>query len=576
MTAMSKLSAFPQSPLARHPGLLLRKFASRLGWYRDDAPGPSPGPVRALYPRHWTRSLRAWLQHVPLQLPPHPFNRVFGQDFDEALLLRLCREGPERGVQGLTGDIKLIWDYSRGHALFTNAAADPAQVSACGRFLQRWVATNSDTNGPAWSCAMDTAIRAVNWILADAMFDGALGETLGRLDFDRWVWRHGHSIWRRLEARLVSSNHYLANLLGLVVAGSVFPQDAMAGRWLSFARQEFPRALLAQTRSDGGLNEASLRYHAFVTEMALLYRLVLGTPWPTAAENRLREMCQIAADFKDATGDLFPFGDDDSGRVLGVDFVSPMGRAEILLRLAKAVTGLDFNASSGTERLDSGWWIRRPGDFTVALDFGGAGLHGSGSHAHNDDFSICLEWRNRPVIVDSGTYLYTSDPEARNRFRSTRAHNTLIIDGREQRPLTASLFAMPGQDTAFHAMPREDGVWAFTRLAVPGVTHRREVRAGTAKVCVCDKVEGSGRRGLEWRFHLHPSVEVKLGSAGFHLVVPGAGALLLEASGGALTLRVEDSEHSPAYAQRHPARVCVAEGHLRCPVAVTWTLRPTN
>ena len=176
---MSKLRAFPQSPFARHPGLLLRKVASRLRWYREDVPVPSPAELRIAYPESWAPSLRAWMQQIPLHPAPHPFHRVFGQDFDESLLLQLCREGPRRAERGLTGDIKLIWDYSRAHALFANAATGPAHVGVCVAFLRRWLEANHDTNGPAWSCAMDTSIRAVNWIFADVMFNGALAAGLG-------------------------------------------------------------------------------------------------------------------------------------------------------------------------------------------------------------------------------------------------------------------------------------------------------------------------------------------------------------------------------------------------------------
>ena len=88
---------------------------------------------------------------------------------------------------------------------------------------------------------------------------------------------------------------------------------------------------------DGGLAEASLRYHAFVTEMALLFRLARGAALPANAELQLRTACGIVSDFRDAHGDLFPIGDDDSGRVLAIDGASAMGRADVLMNLARSI-----------------------------------------------------------------------------------------------------------------------------------------------------------------------------------------------------------------------------------------------
>lgn len=573
---MSKLRAFPQSPLARHPGLLARKLAGRLGLYREDAPLPDRAAGRVVYPAHWPRLLRSWMEQVPLHPAPHPFNRVFGLEFDESFLLRLCREGPSRGENGLAGDIKLVWDYSRGHALFTNAAAGgSAPLEACAAFLRRWQEANADTNGPAWSCAMDTAIRAVNWIFSDALFEGALASAPEVSGFHSTLHRHGRSIWRRLEARVIPSNHYLANLLGLAVIGASFPDDAQARAWLAFARDEFPRALVTQTRSDGGLNEASLRYHALVTEMALLFRLSTGIPLPDPAEVRLRQMCQIVADFRDATGDVFPFGDDDSGRVLAVDSVATQGRAEILLRLASTILGEPFKTSAHGVCPQSGWWIRRAGDFTVALEFGGVGLHGLGGHAHNDDFSICLEWRRRPIIVDPGSFLYASDPEARNRFRSTAYHNTLQVDGAEQRRLTSSVFALAGSDEAFETAGVGETTWAVQRMATAHV-HRREVSVSGDDVGICDRVAASGRHRLRWSFHLHPEVRPQLTPQGFILTIPEGGALHLTSNAAAPDLKVSKSEYSPAYGRKEASHVCIAEGEYVLPTSVQWMIKPVG
>lgn len=284
-------------------------------------------------------------------------------------------------------------------------------------------------------------------------------------------------------------------------------------------------------------------------------------------------MCRIVAEFRDATGEVFPFGDDDSGRVLALDFAAKAGRVEILLRLASSLLQERFESSGQAVFPHSGWWVRRAGDFAVALDFGGVGLYGAGAHAHNDDFSFCLDWQRQTVITDPGTCLYTGDPETRNRFRSTLAHNTLVVDGREQNDLDADLFKLPGSDKAFRADRLEGQMWAFTRQAAPGISHRREVSLDSDGLLIRDVVGGAGRHKVQWRFHLHPAVQPHLRAQGFTLAVPGTGALCLESPAPDLALKVLPSAYSPLYSWSLPAQACAAETEAALPMAVKWRLR---
>ena len=73
------------------------------------------------------------------------------------------------------------------------------------------------------------------------------------------------------------------------------------------------------------------------------------------------------------------------------------------------------------------------------------GLHGKGSHTHCDKLSLVFRLGADEVFCDSGSRCYTRSAEFRNQDRSTRAHNTLMVDGADQNSLSGDprlLFSM--------------------------------------------------------------------------------------------------------------------------------------
>jgi len=68
-----------------------------------------------------------------------------------------------------------------------------------------------------------------------------------------------------------------------------------------------------------------------------------------------------------------------------------------------------------------------------AIRIGGTVPEHSAGHSHNDMLSFELNVDGDDVVVDAGTYLYSPLPSIRNTFRSTFTHNTICVDGIEQR-----------------------------------------------------------------------------------------------------------------------------------------------
>lgn len=287
-------------------------------------------------------------------------------------------------------------------------------------------------------------------------------------------------------------------------------------------------------------------------------------------------MCQVVADLQDSSGDVFALGDDDSGRVLGLDHASSLGRAPVLLALAKVLLGAKPVPAAEALYKESGWWVRRSGEFVVVMEFGGVGMRGLGAHAHNDDLSFCVEWRGRPVIVDPGTFLYTSDTAARNRLRSTAYHNTVMLDGGEQRTLGSDPFALVGSREALPCKRLGDAAIAVTAPLGCGVTHRREVLCQEQGVSLRDAFTGRARHTLEWRFNLHPTIGHTIVSGGVVLSVPGAGRLLLRSETPFARQEILPAEYSAGYGRREPSCAWLAGGEFQLPQSVTFEIRPAQ
>lgn len=65
-------------------------------------------------------------------------------------------------------------------------------------------------------------------------------------------------------------------------------------------------------------------------------------------------------------------------------------------------------------------------------------------HRHNDSLSVEIMLDGKYVTRDTGSYVYTADPEIRNRFRSVKAHNTIHVKDCEQNMFTDT-FGMIGK-----------------------------------------------------------------------------------------------------------------------------------
>jgi hypothetical protein len=456
---------------------------------------------------------------------------------------------------GRPTDVRVAWELNRLHPLVDLGKAfqvtrDPSFARAFREIVESWIESNPPAFSVAWGCAMEAAIRIASLTTALPFFVGApeLSDVFLRACLRALV-EHAGFIERHLEYADVRNNHYLSDLVGLLLAGSFLQGHQRATHWVEFAARELSSELDHQIRPDGTDHEGSIPYHALVTELLLVARIALerlGRP-VVALDLSLERLLGFVAATLRPDGRVPDIGDGDNGRILALEPVDDLEARHLLSTGAVLYGRADFKSAAGGLFESTAWLLGpacartfdalspqtlplarafplggvfacgRDGDHLV-VDAGDVGLKGRGGHGHNDMLSFELTLDNVRLVVDTGSSSYTSDVAERKRILSTAAHNTVVIDDAEMAPFDDFGFIAvgntPGRWVAWHAegglIEFEAEHYGYLRLDNPA-THRRrfELDLDAHVLQVTDTVRGQGRRRLATYFHLVPGATVE-------------------------------------------------------------------
>ncbi|MBX6425648.1 MAG: alginate lyase family protein [Variibacter sp.] len=490
-------------------------------------------------------------------------------------------------------DVKVPWEISRLQWLIPAGqgyllSGDERYAAAVRDLLEEWMQANPLAYSVNWSCTMEAAMRIFTWTWFFHVFarSRAWADEAFRLRFLSCLYLHGDFTRRHIEKADINGNHYTADLAGLVFAGLFFGNVGAAPRWAAKAWAGLCAEIERQVFPDGVDYEASCAYHRLVCELFLwpaLYRLALGKDVPPAYAERLRRMARFTAAYARADGSSPLWGDADDGRVLpfggqpvgdhryllgmvALAFADRQladwfggGRSELLWTFgperARALPTVPVAAPGSRAFPDGGCYVMRDGGTHVFIDCGPVGLAGRGGHGHNDALSFEAWLEGAPLIVDSGSYVYTASFDTRNRFRATACHNTPQVDRQEiNRFDPANLWALEDDarptllvwrstDTEDVFVGRHRG---YERL---GIAVERTIRFDkrTRALEIVDRVEGEGEHTVTIPLHLAPGVSLETGDGGCTLRSAGRDfEIAFEARDG-WTVRAEPCLISPSY-----------------------------
>ncbi len=453
------------------------------------------------------------------------------------------------------GDCKIIWELNRHHHLVVlgrayRATGNIIYAESVVAHLSSWLQQCPYGIGINWTSPLELGIRLINWVWAiDLIRDSGLvsGEFRDRLIHSLYL--HIWEINRKYSRGSSANNHLIGEAAGVFIASSYFIKLPNAEIWRAESKTILFKELFNQSFSDGCTKEQALGYQIFVLQLFIVSGLMArasGDDFSGEYWLRIEKMLEFAGNFSEEGEILTLFGDYDDGYVLDLgdkgdqlrgllsvgailfnrpDFKSLSGGYKETARCLMGTKGEEkYNLvnNSYLERLESmafpesGHYILRSVDgmnngITVTFDCGDLGFGPLAAHGHADALSFTLHAFGTDIFVDPGTYIYLADTEWRNYFRSTRAHNTIEIDGKDQSIMSGPfMWEAKAPARCVEWEPEMDGGfvtgehYGYLRFPDP-VTHIRKIVMNggiNANIKILDKIVANKSHNIFMSFHL--------------------------------------------------------------------------
>ena len=344
---------------------------------------------------------------------------------------------------------------------------------------------------------------------------------------------------------------------GLFISAVEWPWFEESAAWMNLAGRSLEKEIRRQYYPSGVNREQAFGYHVFATELLLLAAVEgerAGRPFSEGYRDGLRRAVVAAAAQTARAGCSRPTGTPTTGSPSAIPAApgwlsngssrrrrqrsgestaapvprpmpgSPPHSSRQACAPHTAVPRVPGSAGA-TPRTRS---FRDAGLFVmtsvvddeavvVLADAGELGYLSIAAHGHADSLSFTLAVGDEQLLVDPGTFTYHYEPEARAYFRGTRAHNTVCVDGEDQSQAGGPfLWTTKARTTVHEWRETENGATlaashdGYERLA-GSVTHRRRLVLAGERLTVADELLGAGEHTLEWRLHVAPHCDVRLG-----------------------------------------------------------------
>jgi hypothetical protein len=489
----------------------------------------------------------------------------------------------------LVGNIKYLWEKNRHHHLTVLALA--YVLSNDGRFahevssqLGSWLKQNPFPIGVNWASSLEAGVRLISWTwIARLLRGSSVHSPLFGKEGSLWpaIYWHQWMIEQHHSHGSSANNHLVGEMAGLFIAASVWPVFEESERWRELARRKLEREIIRQTFPSGINRELAFDYHIFTTELfqlALMEAERRGAPFSSEYRARLTRMIEVVPLLTDVGGNLPRYGDGDDSKAVPA-----------VLLGAKTPRATHATSTRGCVALeDAGLYVlasqrNTPHEVFVLDDTGPLGYLSTAAHAHADALSFTLSVAGKPILVDPGTFDYLADELWRRYFRSTRAHNTVVMDALDQstqagpflwtQKARTSVQSWTAMNSGAKLEAAHDG---YKRV---GVIHQRSLELHGNMLTIVDELQGTGGHEATLCFHLAPECNVERTSPlVLRISREGVELRLTLPDGLAVELVHGGSKagwYSPHYGVKQPTWSILAQARCSLPCRFETTIKVT-
>ena len=473
------------------------------------------------------------------------------------------------------GHFKYFWELGRFHHLITLAKAyyltrEEKYAIEVAKQIKGFVEQCPYLLGVQWTMPMELGIRLISLVWITAFMSEYLREDSATCRLIQQIARsHVEYTVENFSRFSSANNHLIGELTGVFLASLCFEG---LGRMTRYKQQSYGmlcEEIARQFYSDGVNKEQTTHYHISCWNCFLLAGL-LGRAnkmdFPAEYWKTLEKGAEFICAMSSSDCSIAQIGDSDDGRTI---FLTETGYNQVQSLLATAAVLFkrpDFKAKAGvfdemsfwllgregrsvfdslpTDDVapdrsvfpDGGYYIMKscgPANVKLVFDCGPLGFGAIAGHGHADALSFTLRAYGREFIIDPGTYTYEAENPYRNYFRSTAAHNTITVDGKNQSEMAGPFLWSHKANSYLEEWTDEEDFakvagWhdGYQRLS-DSLVHKREILLDkrNAETTIVDTIKATSIHKISQFFHFAPECEVKQSEANCFDIVNGGYAM---------------------------------------------------